>query len=104
MKFQFSILSPGGKAYEGEAEYVSAPGLSGGLGILARHAPMIAAVEPGVTTVKLDGETRFFYTGSGVLEVARDETLLLVDEVRPVGSADEAKELMKAAAPTPTAK
>lgn len=104
MNFKFSILSPGGKAYEGEAEYVSAPGVAGGLGILAHHAPMIAAVHAGLTTVKLDGEARFFHTGSGVLEVARDETLLLVEEARSVESADEVKELMATSAPTPTAK
>lgn len=101
MTFQFSILSPGGKVFDGEVEYVSAPGVAGGLGILARHAPMIAAVHPGLTTIKLDGATRLFYTGDGVLEVSRDETLLLVEEARPVESADEIKELLaKSATPT----
>lgn len=92
--YRFSILSPGGKAFEGDAQYVSAPGVMGGLGVLAGHAPMIAAVQPGLCTVKTSTGVCLFYTGNGVLEVSRDEVLLLVDEAQAVENADKVKELL----------
>lgn len=88
--YPLSILSPRGKAFEGPAESVSAPGAAGGFGILANHAPMIAAVEPGLTTVVSGGQTAYFFTGEGVVEVNRDEVVVLVDEADPVATPAEA--------------
>lgn len=89
--FAFSILSPRGKAFEGPVTSVSAPGLLGGFGVLAGHAPMIAAVQPGLTVVQTESATEYYFTGEGVVEVNRDETLVLVDEAEKVDSADAAK-------------
>lgn len=96
--FSCSILSPTGIAYEGQADYVSAPGIAGGLGILANHAPMIAAIHAGLTTIKLEGKTHLFYTGNGVLEVKREETVLLVENAQSVETAEQVKELLAKAA------
>lgn len=89
--FAFSILSPRGKAFEGPAASVSAPGVLGGFGILAGHAPMIAAVQAGLTVVQTESGTEYYFTGEGVVEVNRDETLVLVDEAEKVDSAEAAK-------------
>ncbi len=89
--FKFSILSPGGRAFEGPAGHVSAPGAMGGFGILPGHAPMIAAVRPGLCTVNAGGAEQHFYTGEGVLEVNREEVVLLVDEALATGTPDEAR-------------
>ncbi len=94
MSFRFSILSPGGKAFEGEADYVAAPGAMGGFGVLPGHSPMIAAVQPGLCSVTVAGAKRHFYTGEGVLEVNREEVVLLVDEAQTIEKADEAKALI----------
>jgi F-type H+-transporting ATPase subunit epsilon len=89
--FAFSILSPRGKAFEGQADAVSAAGARGGFGLLAGHAPMIAAVQPGLTKVEAEGRTEFFFTGEGVMEVTRQESVLLVDEAEKVESAEAAQ-------------
>jgi F-type H+-transporting ATPase subunit epsilon len=89
--YKFSILSPGGKTFEGEVEHVGAPGAKGRFGVLPGHAPMIAIVEPGLCLVRVSGTTRPFYTGEGVLEVSRDEVVMLVDEAEPLESPDDAK-------------
>ena len=89
--FAFSILSPRGKAFEGPVTSVSAPGALGGFGVLAGHAPMIAAVQPGLTEVQTESGKEFYFTGEGVVEVNRDETLVLVDEAEKVESAAAAQ-------------
>ncbi len=86
--FPFSILSPRGKTFEGEVESLSLPGADGGFGVLSGHTPMIAAVKPGVTTVRTGQGIEYYFTGEGVMEITREEKVLLVDEAEKV--ADEA--------------
>lgn len=93
--FNLLIVSPAGKAFEGEAASVVAPGRDGMLGVLAHHAPMIAALRPGLATVTAGGETHLFYTGEGVIEVSRTDVVLLVDEAAKVAKADEARAILK---------
>lgn len=93
--FPFSILSPRGKTFEGAVTSVSAPGVLGGFGVLAGHAPMIAAVHAGATSVHVEGRTELFFTGEGVLEVSQQAVVLLVDEAEKVESLEAAKALTK---------
>jgi|APTNR8051073442_1049403.scaffolds.fasta_scaffold00052_34 F-type H+-transporting ATPase subunit epsilon len=93
--FAFSILSPRGKAFEGPAQSVSAPGTLGGFGLLAGHTPMIAAVQPGLTKVEADDKTEYYFTGEGVMEVTRHESVLLVDEAEKVESPEAARECLQ---------
>ena len=59
------------------------PGASGDIGILARHAPLIATLRAGATRVYLDWdneEVREFATGSGFFQVLEDRAIALVDD------------------------
>lgn len=89
--FKFFILSPGGKTFEGEVEHVAAPGVFGGFGVLPGHAPMIAAVQPGLCAVRTSAGERNFYTGEGILEVSRQEVAMLVDEAGELQEMSELK-------------
>ena len=93
--FPFSILSPRGKAFEGEAESLSLPGADGGFGVLAGHTPMIAAVKPGVTTVQTERGTEHYFTGEGVMEITRNEKVLLVDEAEKVATEEAGRTLLQ---------
>ena len=42
--FSVSLVTPDGPAYEGDAEMVIVPGAAGEIGVLARHAPLIATL------------------------------------------------------------
>jgi F-type H+-transporting ATPase subunit epsilon len=53
--YKLSLLSPRGKALEGDVEALVAPGLNGDLGVLARHAPLIVALRRGITQVTRAG-------------------------------------------------
>jgi hypothetical protein len=53
-KFSLSLVTPEGAAFEGEAEMVIVPGAAGEIGVLARHAPLVAMLNAGSTRVYLD--------------------------------------------------
>ena len=59
--FPVSVVTPEGPAFEGEAEMLIVPGDAGEIGVLARHAPLVAMLKAGSTRVHLeDGEVREF--------------------------------------------
>ena len=79
--FSVSLVTPEGSAFEGEVEMVVVPGAGGEIGVLARHAPLVAMLKAGSTRLHLKrgGEVREFATGSGFFKVEQDRALALVD-------------------------
>jgi len=74
------IVTPSGAAYQGPAEMVVVPGAEGELGVLARHAPLIARLKPGEVRVRTDATTWTHYiTTAGYFQVQRDVALILVE-------------------------
>lgn len=80
--FDLSLVTPDGAAFEGEVEMLIVPGQDGEIGILARHAPLVATLKAGGTRVHLrrDEEIREFATGPGFFKVEQDRALALVDD------------------------
>ena len=81
--FSVSLVTPDGAAYEGEAVMLIVPGADGEIGVLARHAPLIASLKAGSTRVHLgEGEDRVreFATGPGFFKVEQDRAIALVDD------------------------
>jgi F-type H+-transporting ATPase subunit epsilon len=89
-KFSVSLVTPDGPAFEGEAELLGAPGAGGEIGVLARHAPLVATLKAGSTRVHLGGtEVRTFATGPGFFKVETDRALALVDDAVDVNEIDD---------------
>jgi F-type H+-transporting ATPase subunit epsilon len=80
--FDLSLVTPEGPAFEGEVEMLIVPGAAGEIGILARHAPLVATLKAGSTRVHLrrEEEIREFATGPGFFKVEQDRALALVDD------------------------
>jgi F-type H+-transporting ATPase subunit epsilon len=80
--FDLSLVTPEGPAFEGEVEMLIVPGAAGEIGILARHAPLVATLKAGGTRVHIrrDEEVREFATGAGFFKVEQDRALALVDD------------------------
>jgi F-type H+-transporting ATPase subunit epsilon len=80
--FDLSLVTPEGPAFEGEVEMLIVPGAAGEIGILARHAPLVATLKAGGTRVHIrrDEEIREFATGPGFFKVEQDRALALVDD------------------------
>jgi F-type H+-transporting ATPase subunit epsilon len=80
-QFSISLVTPEGAAYEGDAEMVIVPGAAGEIGVLARHAPLIATLKAGSTRIHVgQGEVREYATGPGFFQVQFDRAIALVDD------------------------
>ena len=79
-RFDVSLVTPEGPAYEGEAEMIIVPGAAGEIGVLARHAPLVAMLKAGSTRVHTGSEVLEFATGPGFFKVETDRALALVDD------------------------
>ena len=72
-------LPPEESVLDAQVSYVNLPTPFGSLGILARHAPMLCAVEKGTVRCKLEsGQSARILVGDGVASVADNELTLLV--------------------------
>ena len=89
--FSISLTTPDGAVFEDEAEMVIVPGAAGEIGVLARHAPLIALLKAGSTRVYKDRESadvQEFATGPGFFTVEQDRALALVDSAVDVREID----------------
>jgi F-type H+-transporting ATPase subunit epsilon len=91
--FDVSLVTPDGPVFEGEVEMLIVPGADGEIGVLARHAPLIAMLKAGSTRVhvKRDGEVHEFATGPGFFKVEQDRALALVDDADDAKHIDDAR-------------
>jgi F-type H+-transporting ATPase subunit epsilon len=91
--FDVSLVTPDGPVFEGEVEMLIVPGAAGEIGVLARHAPLIAMLKAGSTRVhvKRNGEVHEFATGPGFFKVEQDRALALVDDAVDAKHIDDAR-------------
>ena len=79
--FSVSLVTPEGPAFEGDAVMLIVPGAAGEIGVLARHAPLVAMLKAGSTRVHVrEGDVLEFATGPGFFRVEQDRALALVDD------------------------
>jgi F-type H+-transporting ATPase subunit epsilon len=93
-KFDVSLVTPDGPAFEGAVEMIVVPGAAGEIGVLARHAPLIATLKAGSTRVYLDrqaDDVREFATGPGFFKVEQDRAIALVDDAVAASEIDDAR-------------
>jgi F-type H+-transporting ATPase subunit epsilon len=101
--FSVSLVTPDGAAFEGEAVMLIVPGADGEIGVLARHAPLIATLKAGSTRVHLgaggEDRVREFATGPGFFKVEEDRAIALVDDAVLANEIDveRAREQLEAA-------
>jgi F-type H+-transporting ATPase subunit epsilon len=91
--FSVSVVTPDGPAYEGDAEMIIVPGAAGEIGVLARHAPLIATLKAGSTRVHpgSGAEVLEFATGPGFFQVLQDRAIALVDDAVEASKIDDAR-------------
>ena len=89
-KFDVALVTPDGPVFDGEAEMVVVTGAAGQIGVLARHAPLVATLKAGSTRIHLsETEVVEFATGPGFLKVELDRALALVDDAVNVKEIDD---------------
>ena len=98
--FDVSVVTPDGPVYEGDAHMLIVPGAAGEIGVLARHAPLVATLKAGSTRVHVGAnEVLELATGPGFFKVELDRALALVDDAVSVKEIDDdrAREQLEAA-------
>ncbi len=89
--FHFDLVSPEKLAFSGEVDQVDVPGTEGDFGVLAGHAPMVAAVRPGIVTVITGGSKQKIIVLGGLAEVSEKGLTLLADVATSIDELDRAR-------------
>ena len=93
MTIHVDIVSAEKEIYSGTAEIVFAPLVTGEVGILPRHAPLLARMKPGEVRVRTATEELSFYVSGGMLEVQPHGGTVLADTALRAKDLDEAAAL-----------
>ena len=92
--FSVSVVTPEGAAFDGDAEMLIVPGAVGEIGVLARHAPLVAMLNAGSTRVYVDmdsSQIQTFATGPGFFQVLEDRAIALVNDAIVAAEIDVAR-------------
>ena len=79
--FQFDLVSPEKLLFSGQVDQVDIPGTEGDFGVLAGHAPVIAAIRPGIMTVFVGGQAQRMVVLGGFAEVSADGKLTVLADL-----------------------
>jgi F-type H+-transporting ATPase subunit epsilon len=89
--FHFDLVSPEKLAFSGEVDQVDIPGAEGDFGVLAGHAPVVAAIRPGILTVITGGSKQKIIVLGGLAEVSEKGLTVLADVATSIDELDRAK-------------
>jgi F-type H+-transporting ATPase subunit epsilon len=93
MTIHVDIVSAEKEIYSGTAEMVFAPLVTGEVGILPRHAPLLARMKAGEVRVRTGTEELSFFVSGGMLEVQPHVVTVLADTAQRAKDLDEAAAL-----------
>lgn len=89
--FHFDLVSPEKLAFSGEVDQVDIPGVEGDFGVLAGHAPVVAAIRPGILTVTSGGKHEKIIVLGGLAEVSEKGLTVLADVATSLDELDRAQ-------------
>src|SRR5216684_3787074 len=89
--FHFDLVSPEKLAFSGEVDQVDVPGIEGDFGVLAGHAPVVAAIRPGILTVTSGGNHQKIIVLGGLAEVSDKGLTVLADVATSLQDLDRAR-------------
>jgi F-type H+-transporting ATPase subunit epsilon len=89
--FHFDLVSPEKLAFSGEVDQVDVPGVEGDFGVLAGHAPIVAAIRPGILTITTGGNHQKIIVLGGLAEMSDKGLTVLADVATSLEELDRAK-------------
>jgi F-type H+-transporting ATPase subunit epsilon len=89
--FHFDLVSPEKMAFSGEVDQVDVPGAEGDFGVLAGHAPVVAAIRPGILTVIAGGAKQKIIVLGGLAEVSEKGLTVLADVATSIEELDRVR-------------
>ncbi|HEC62594.1 MAG TPA: F0F1 ATP synthase subunit epsilon [bacterium] len=88
MPIRCEIVSQDRMVFEGDVDIVVVPGVSGEMGILPNHAPLLSTLKFGVLRVRYKGQEQAFTVAGGIIEVQPDFVTVLADASENVEEID----------------
>jgi F-type H+-transporting ATPase subunit epsilon len=79
MSVPLRVVSVERSLFEGDVDFIVAPGAEGELGILPKHAPLMTILKPGTLKITQGSEEQLLFVGGGFLEVLPDRVTVLAD-------------------------
>ena len=89
--FHFDLVSPEKLTFSGEVDQVDIPGTEGDFGVLAGHAPIVAAVRPGILTIITGGSKQKVIVLGGLAEMSESGLIVLANVATGIDELDKAK-------------
>ena len=89
--FHFDLVSPEKLTFSGEVDQVDVPGTEGDFGVLAGHAPIVAAVRPGILTIITGGTKQKIIVLGGLAEMGESGLTVLANVATAIEELDKAK-------------
>lgn len=89
--FHFDLVSPEKLAFSGEVDQVDVPGVEGDFGVLAGHAPIVAAIRPGILTITTGGAHQKVIVLGGLAEMSEKGLTVLADVATSLQDIDRAQ-------------
>ena len=90
--YKFELVSPERLLVSEQVEYVIIPGTEGEMTVMARHAPVMTAVKPGVVTVKtIAGKEDRYVVFGGFADILPSGCTLLAESAAHVDDIDRAE-------------
>jgi len=90
--FSFELVSPERLVFTGEVEAVVVPGTEGEFTVLKDHAPLMAALKPGIIVIdETEAKKSKLFVRGGFADVSPHGLTILADEAIPLEQLDSAK-------------
>jgi F-type H+-transporting ATPase subunit epsilon len=86
--FHFDLVSPEKLAFSGEVDQVDIPGAEGDFGVLNGHAPVVAAMRPGVLVIRTSTSQQKIIVLGGLAEVSDNTLTVLADVATAIEEVD----------------
>ena len=82
--FTVEVLTPEGEVFNGDVIQLSTRTVTGEIGVLANHVPILAALTPNLLRLKIsESETKRFAQNHGTLQVFANHAQVLLEEAIP---------------------
>ena len=91
MSLNIRVIAPDGLIWDTTAEGIVLPSLTGQLGILTGHAPLITSLEIGILRIKVNSKWTPIIVLGGFAVIMNDEVQVLISGVEEVIKEDYAK-------------
>jgi F-type H+-transporting ATPase subunit epsilon len=88
-RLRLELVAPAGPVFEGDAQMVVLPGVGGELGVMPRHAPLVAQLTIGrLRALTPEGEWLTFAVADGFAKVQFDKVIVLADTAEEASQID----------------